>query len=233
MIEQIIDNLLKLPKECEWAEFKLNFHSKEEIGENISALSNGACIKKEPFGYLMFGIDDKTLTVEGTTFHPKSHKVGNEEFENWLMQRLSPRIDVEIFETQYQGKQVALFKIPAAHGQPTAFTNIDYIKVGSITRKLKDFPEKERQIWLSLDKTPFESKTALCVQSFDDVMSLLDTHCYFDSLNLPYPKTQDGVAEKFITGKLVRQTMSGYEITNLGAILFAKDMSRFDTLKRK
>ena len=61
MIEQIIDNLLKLPKECEWAEFKLNFHSKEEIGENISALSNGACIKKEPFGYLMFGIDDKTI----------------------------------------------------------------------------------------------------------------------------------------------------------------------------
>ena len=233
MIEQIIDNLLKLPKECEWAEFKLNFHSKEEIGENISALSNGACIKKEPFGYLMFGIDDKTITVEGTTFHPNSYKIGNEEFENWLMQRLSPRIDVEIFETQYQGKQVAIFKIPAAHGQPTAFINIDYIKVGSITRKLKDFPEKERKIWLSLDRTPFESKTAQCVQSFDDVMSLLDTHCYFDSLNLPYPKTQNGVAEKFISEKLVRQTMSGYEITNLGAILFAKDMSRFDTLKRK
>ena len=161
------------------------------------------------------------------------HKVGNEEFENWLLQRLSPRIDVEIIEGEYFGKPVALFKIPAAKDQPTSFTNIDYIKVGSLTRKLKDFPEKERKIWGAGNQHPFEDRIAKQVNSFDEVMALLDTQSYFDLLNLPYPKTQDGVAERFTNEKFVNQTLSGYEITNLGAILFAKDLSKFEFLKRK
>ena len=233
MIEQMIADLLKLPKECEGVEFKLNYHSDEEIGKNISALSNGACLQHIPYGFLLFGIDDDTLEVKGTSFRPKMHKVGNEEFENWLLQRLSPRVDVEIFEGDYFGKPIALFKIPAAKGQPTTFTNIDYIKVGSITRKLKDFPEKERKIWLTNNQKAFEDRIAKQVHNFDDVMTLLDTQSYFDLLNLPFPKTQDGIAERFIHEKLVNQTLSGYEITNLGAILFAKDISKFDLLKRK
>ena len=233
MIEQIIDSLLKLPKECEWAEFKLNYHSKEEIGENISALSNGACLQHQPYGYLLFGVDDKSIEVKGTTFHPKMFMVGSEELENWLLQRLSPRIDVEIIEDEYLGKPVALFKIPAANGQPTAFINIDYVKVGSITRKLKDFPEKEKKIWMSGNNIPFERRIARQVRSIDEVISLLDTQCYFDYLKLPYPQTQEGVIQKFISERFVKQTITGYEITNLGAILFAKDISLFDSLKRK
>lgn len=222
-----------LPKECEWAEFKLNYHSKEEIGENISALSNGACLQHQPYGYLLFGVDDKSIEVKGTTFHPKMFKVGTEELENWLLQRLSPRVDVELIEDEYHGKSIALFKIPAANGQPTAFINIDYVKVGSITRKLKDFPEKEKKIWMNGNQTPFEDRTAMQVNSIDDVISLLDTQCYFDYLKLPYPQTQEGVIQKFISEKFVKQTITGYDITNLGAILFAKDISLFDSLKRK
>jgi ATP-dependent DNA helicase RecG len=51
-IHKIIERLLKLPKECEWAEFKQNFKSEDEIGKYISALSNGACLQNEPYGYL-------------------------------------------------------------------------------------------------------------------------------------------------------------------------------------
>lgn len=53
-LHRIIDRLLKLPKECEWVEFKLNFRkeknnkSEEDIGKYISALSNGACLQNEP-----------------------------------------------------------------------------------------------------------------------------------------------------------------------------------------
>ena len=85
-LHKIIDRLLKLPKECEWAEFKLNFKSEEEIGKYISALSNGAFLQNEPYGYLVFGINDTTILPEGTTFRPSMFKVGNEELENWLMQ---------------------------------------------------------------------------------------------------------------------------------------------------
>ena len=78
-LKELLTDLVKQPHESEWVEFKLNFHSAEEIGKRISALSNGACIQGQAFGYLVFGIEDKTQTIKGTTFKAKSHKKGNEE----------------------------------------------------------------------------------------------------------------------------------------------------------
>jgi len=232
-LHKIIERLLKLPKECEWAEFKKNFKSEEEIGKYISALSNGACLQNEPFGYLAFGIDDKSQQVSGTTFRPKLHKVGNEEFENWLLQRTSPRVEVLLFETIYQGKLISLFQIQAANGQPTCFSHADYIRVGSITRSLKDFPEKEKKIWTKCPKQTFEKFISLSVESSADVVAMLDTQCYFDLLKIPYPSTREAVIEKFVGEKFVKKNQSGFAITNLGALLFAKNIQNFNAVKRK
>ena len=73
---ELIKDLIKQPKESEWVEFKLNFHSEQEIGERISALANGAAIHNQDFGYLVFGIEDETHIIEGTTFKPKRQKKG-------------------------------------------------------------------------------------------------------------------------------------------------------------
>lgn len=233
-LNEIVKSLLSLPKECEWAEFKLNFHGEEELGQNISALSNGACLQRKPYGYILYGIDDASITVKGTTFRPKSCKVKKEELENWILQRLSPRIEVEFIEGTYNGLPIALIKIQAANGQPTAFFHNDYIKVGSITRLLKEFPEKERKIWNSGKKSvPFEQQTALVVENQGEIISLLSTQTYFDLLNIPYPTTQAAVIDKFISEKFVKKENNGYAITKLGAILFAKDLSKFDSLYRK
>lgn len=48
--KKLIDALTAKPKETEWIEFKHNFHSKEEIGERISALSNSAYLCSMPWG---------------------------------------------------------------------------------------------------------------------------------------------------------------------------------------
>lgn len=229
-LNKIIERLLKLPKECEWAEFKLNLKSEEEIGKYISALSNGACLQNEHFGYLVFGINDTTLLIEGTTFKPSLHKIGNEELENWLLQRVSPRVEVQIFEVTYHEKKLAIFQIQAASGQPTCFSHHDYIRVGSITRSLKDFPEKERKIWANKPKEFFENGIALEVESASDVIKLLDTQCYFDLLKTPYPSNRDAVIEKFTSEKFIKHHHNGYAITNLGALLFAKDLDEFEAL---
>ena len=230
-LHKIIDRLLKLPKECEWAEFKLNFKSEDEIGKYISALSNGACLQNEPYGYLAFGISDTTLLPDGTTFRPLMHKVGNEELENWLMQRTSPRVDVQIFEVIYQNKLISLFQIQAAQNQPTFFAYNDYVRVGSITRQLKDFPEKERKIWSNKPKEIFEKGIALEAESASEVIRLLDTQSYFELLKIPYPSNQDAVIEKFICEKFIKYQHNSYVITNLGALLFAKNLDDFELLR--
>jgi len=232
-IHKIIDRLLKLPKECEWAEFKMNLKTEEEIGKNLSALSNGASLHNEAFGYLVFGIEDETLKPSGTTFRPKMHKVGNEELEHWLLQRLSPRMDLAIYEIEIDGKMLAVFQIQAAHSQPTCFSNIDYVRVGSITRSLKDFPEKEKKIWAKGPKQYFEKAISYLAETAEEVVALLDTQSYFDLLKIPYPSTRTGVIERLEKEKFIKQHTNGYAITNLGAMLFAKDMNFFDSLKRK
>jgi len=114
-LHTLLEKLVKQPKESEWVEFKLNYHSDEEIGKCLSALSNGACLHNQPCGYLVFGVKDATQTIEGTTFKAKSAKRGNEELENWLAQRLNPRIDFRVYEFDYNDKHISLYVIPAAH----------------------------------------------------------------------------------------------------------------------
>lgn len=229
---ELLNNLVKQPKESEWVEFKLNFHSEEEIGIRISALANGAAIHNQDYGYLVLGVEDGTHIIKGTSLKPKYYKKGNEEFEHWLAQRLNPRIDFRIHEFAYDKQRtIALFVIPSAHNEPVDFLHIPYIRVGSITRKLAEFPEKERKIWRKTNR-PYELEIAKDNLSVADVIRLLSTETYFDLMKLPYPSNQNGVIEKFIAENIVVKS-HGYAVTNLGAILFAKNLSEFESVQRK
>lgn len=233
-LKSLIKELVTYSQETEWVEFKLNFHSNEEIGERISALANGACLNNKQYGFLIFGVEDKTHTIKGTTFKVKSATQGKEELENWLIQRLDPRIDFKTYEFFYsENIRISMFVIPASINRPVKFLNQAYIRIGSYTRLLKDFPEKEAKIWNRKNVAKFELQ--LAKENIDDdmIISLLDTQTYFDLLKLPYPSNRQGVIDKFISENLIVKKASKYSITNLGAILFAKNLDDFLDLKRK
>ncbi|MBU2575382.1 MAG: putative DNA binding domain-containing protein [Elusimicrobia bacterium] len=142
-----LPELLSLPKETEWVEFKRNNCKSSDIGEYISALSNSACLHKKDKAFLIFGVEDGPHKVVGTDFNPKTEKKGNEELENWLTYLLDPRIDFKIFMFPFQDKPVVVFSIDPAENRPVKFYGIAYIRVGSYKKKLSDHPEKERKIW--------------------------------------------------------------------------------------
>jgi len=235
---ELVNQLVQQPHESEWLEFKLNFHSVEEIGERISALSNGACIHNQPYGYLVFGVEDQTHTIKGTSFRAKIHKVGNkdkkgnEDLEHWLLTRLSPRIDFSIYEFDYQkGVHISIFIIPAAKNQPVEFLHQSYIRVGSITRRLNDFPQKQAKIWNNKE-IPFEKEIAKDNLLASEIIQYLSTQTYFDLMKIPYPTNQQGVIEKFLEEGFIIKNKQ-YAITKLGAILLAKQLKDFDGLERK
>lgn len=74
---ELVDILRTEDTETEWLEFKSNYLANQDIGEYISALSNGAALKGRPFGYLIFGVDDKTHDVVGTKLDHRKQKQGN------------------------------------------------------------------------------------------------------------------------------------------------------------
>ena len=232
-LKLLLKELVSYSQETEWLEFKLNFHSNEEIGERISALANGACLSKKQYGFLVFGVEDKSHNIKGTTFKVKTATKGKEDLEHWLIQRLDPKIDFKTYEFEYsEGINISMYLIPEAINRPVKFFHNSYIRIGSYTRLLKDFPDKESKIWNRKDNIKFELQLAKENLDADSIVSLLDTQSYFDLLKLPYPSNREGVIDKFISENLIIKTTK-YSITNLGAILFAKDLEEFPDLKRK
>jgi ATP-dependent DNA helicase RecG len=145
---------------------------------------------------------------------------------------LNPRIDFSIYEFDYEiDKHISIYIIPASTNRPVEFLHIPYIRIGSITRKLRDFPEKQAKIWRK-DIIDFEKEIAKDNLLASDVIKLLSSETYFDLLKIPYPSNQQGVIDKFIDEGLVIKT-SDYAITKLGAILFAKSLKDFELVFRK
>ncbi len=231
----LLFRLADLPYETEWVEFKKDNDAPEEIGEYISAISNSAALHGKENGFIAWGVADGTHELVGTAFRPRSARVGNEELESWLSRLLTPRIDFRIHELALGGSQFVIFEVPAASHTPVRFKDTEWIRVGSYKKKLRDFPEKERALWASFsEKTPFEQDIAQDFVPGSDVLSLLDYPAYFDLTSQPLPEDRKGILAKLVSEKFILPRGGEfYGITNLGAILLAKDLHGFEPLQRK
>lgn len=233
-LASLLHELRQLPKETEWVEFKCNNANPEEIGEYISALANSAALCGKVNAYVVWGVADDNHDLVGTTFHPSRAKKGNEELENWLLRLLQPRIHFRFIEFDLDGKDISMIEIPCAAHQPVQFQGIEYIRVGSYKKKLKDHQEKERALWRVFDVTPFEQQVALATLDAADVLQLLDYPTYFKLLDAPLPENRDAILARLTDDRMIQSHQGGHwDILNLGAILFASDLSRFKHLERK
>ncbi|MBP0013121.1 MAG: putative DNA binding domain-containing protein [Roseofilum sp. SBFL] len=233
-LSSILQQLISLPQEIEWVEFKQDNAKPETIGEYISALSNSATLHGQNAGYIVWGIENNTHSIVGTNFNPKQSKVSNEELENWLLKLLSPRVSFRIYEFTYQSQEIALFEIPCASHQPVRFQGTEYIRVGSYKKKLKDYPEKERELWSSFSRQVFEKRLALENLTANEVLAKINYPAYFELTEQHLPDDKQGILERRAKEKLINVKPSHYfDITNLGAILFAKNFTDFDRLGRK
>lgn len=231
---QLIHSLKRLAAETEWVEFKINNTDPNEIGEYISALSNSAALFRQPYGYLVWGIEDKTHNIVGTTFKPKMAKSQKQDLENWLNNNLHPRIDFRFHEGDFENKAIVVLEIPAAQHTPVRFTDAEFIRINSAKRKLKDFPEKERALWALFREYRFEREIAKANVTSDEVLKLLDYPAYFDLTNKPLPPNRAAILESLEQERIITKNLpDSYNITNFGAILFAKSLKNFDRLSRK
>jgi len=150
-LEILLREFLKLPAETEWLEFKENYHDPEGIGKYISGISNSACMERRQYGYMVFGVHDKTHELTGTTLDPdKPLSSNNCQPRIWLRNKLSPEIGFEFYPFFVDGKRIVLLEIEAAYRQPVAFEHKEYIRFGSSLTELSRYPVHEENIWRSL-----------------------------------------------------------------------------------
>lgn len=65
----LVKRLCSLPSETAWVEFKHNKYDPEMIGQDISALANGAALAEKDYAYMIWGVDDSSHEILGTTFN--------------------------------------------------------------------------------------------------------------------------------------------------------------------
>lgn len=229
----LLKSLLKINKENEWIEFKLNNDEPALIGEYISALSNSAALLNKEHAYLIYGIDDKSKEILGTNFDFNNSKKGNEPLYNWLYRKLRPQIDFNAYELYYNERKIVIIEIDRAKFYPVEFDNVAYFRVGQQKRKLCDYKEKEKKLWNVLNKITFENEIALSKLEIQNIMDLLDVSAYYKLLNLPFPETKEKIINDFIEEGFIKEIYGKFAITNLGAILFAKKLHQFKSVTRK
>lgn len=230
----LVGELAKLPRETEWVEFKVDNSEPDEIGGYISALANTAALLDKAQAWLVWGVRDTDHAVVGTTFDPARVRRGNEELESWLLRLLSPRLEFRFIEVDVAGARVVVLEVPRAFRHPVKFSGEEYVRVGSYKKKLKDYPEKERALWRALDRERFEDGVAVEHVADDEVARLLDVPAYFELLGAPLPDGSAAMLDAPRRDQLIRPSQAGgWDITNLGAILLARDLGAFPGLARK
>jgi len=129
---KLLEDFIHLPGENEVVEFKKaqNGFDKQKLGEYFSALSNEANLSKEEFAWLLFGIDDKTHVVSGSSYKPTRPSL--DAMKREIAEGTNCGITfTEIHEIMYQGKRIIMFQIPAApKGIPTSYKGHYYGRHG-------------------------------------------------------------------------------------------------------
>jgi len=224
----LVNELRARPAENGWIEFKANLADHHKIGVLISALSNSARLEDKESAFLVWGIDDESHEVVGTTFSHDSHTVGRQPLEMWLRQRLSPAPAFQFREVAHPDGNLVLLEIPAPTMAPTAFESIPYVRAGSATPKLTDDQSRYQALIEKIRPYTWEQGVAMSYATENDVLEALDHIAYFRLIGVSGSSDPERILERLRADRLVSKDVGRrWNILNLGAILFATDLATF------
>jgi ATP-dependent DNA helicase RecG len=131
-LQRKLSELLALPAEIEWVEFKQasrSFHF-DKLGQYFSALSNEARLKKQEAGWLIFGVQNHPRKIVGSNF--RRYRADLDNLKKEIADQTSNRLTfAEIHELHLPEGRVVMFEIPPARpGVPTAWKGHYYGRDG-------------------------------------------------------------------------------------------------------
>lgn len=218
---QQIDLWLSSPSEYQRLEFK---EAKTQF-DNRKLYKYCVAIANEGGGHLVLGVSDtKPRRVVGSAAFNNPVEMASK-----LFQAVGFRVDIE--EVAHQDGRVVIFRIPGRpKGTAYDFEGAYLMRVGE---ELIPMSEDQLRRIFAEGQPDWLEIAALEGVSGQDVVQLLDTQAFFDLLKLPYPSDRAGVLNKLHQERLITKVDVGYTISNLAAVLLAKDLRSFNRVYRK
>ena len=125
----ILNELIK-NEESECVEFKRaeNKFDIDRLGKYFSAISNEANLKNKQYGWIVFGVDDKTHQYTNTKFYFDNNF-------NSIKKQISDNTTdnttfIEIYNLEIEQNRVIMFQVPAASGTPMNWKGFPYGRNG-------------------------------------------------------------------------------------------------------
>ena len=145
-LQKVLKELITYPTEANWFEFKVNWYEPNGIGEYISSLANAAAMGGRECGYLVWGVDNDSHEIVGTSFNYRT-TVRNEPLEHYLARQIVPDNSFSFHEIMIEGKRVVVLIVSAANKIPTGFAGNRYMRIGSSKVNLNKYPERESNLF--------------------------------------------------------------------------------------
>ncbi|MFH1319550.1 MAG: ATP-binding protein [Bacteroidota bacterium] len=199
----------------------------ERLAQHISAFANSP-----GGGYMAFGIGSKgqSIPLSQSEMDTIIQKLGNIARNN-----LAQPIGIEHSIADIKGNPLLFIYIPEHSDKPVHLRGSDvfesYKRSAGQTVKLSRH-EVKQLISISTGYD-FEEQVATHNLNSDEVLKLLDYDSYFSMQEKRLPDTKQGILQTLAADDLIKNANEGWDILNLGAILFARDLKQIKTLKRK
>lgn len=227
-IQLLNRSLNPVPQELNEMDWKSGLSTNSErVAQHISAFAN-----YPGGGYLVFGINNDGVLqpLEKTEMDDIVQRLGNIARNN-----LAQPVGIEHAIADITGVPVLFIKIPEHNDKPVHLRGRDvfdsYKRSAGQTVKLSR-NEVKQSIAVSTGLN-FEVQAAITNVDDDEVLKLLDYDSYFTLQEKRLPDTKLSILQTLANEDLVKKSLQHWDILNLGAILFAKDLKSFKDLRRK
>ena len=224
-IKILRDSLYPIPSELNELDWKSGLSDKSErIAQHISAFAN-----MKGGGILVYGVNN-----DGTCFSITKDEIDKivQTLGNIAHNNLVYSIPIEHSILDYEGYSLLFVYIPEQSDKPVHLRGKDiytsYCRSAGQTVKMSR--NQVKALIANSQGITFEEQVAKGELTKEEVLDLLDYKALYRILDKNLPKSEDSIIDRLTDYKLCKQTGDYWTISNLGAVLFSKNLQNFPNL---
>ena len=224
-IKILRDSLYPIPSELNELDWKSGLSDKSErIAQHISAFAN-----MKGGGILVYGVNN-----DGTCFSITKDEIDKivQTLGNIAHNNLVYSIPIEHSILDYEGYSLLFVYIPEQSDKPVHLRGKDiytsYCRSAGQTVKMSR--NQVKALIATSQGITFEEQVAKGELTKEEVLDLLDYKALYRILDKNLPKSEDSIIDRLTDYKLCKQIGDYWTISNLGAVLFSKNLQNFPNL---
>lgn len=221
-IEILKNSLYPIPSELNELDWKSGLSDKtERLAQHISAFAN-----LKGGGLLVYGVNN-----DGTCFSLHKDEIDKtiQTLGNIALNNLVPSVPIEHSVMDFEGHTLLFVYIPEQGDKPVHLRGKDIYSTyyRSAGQTVKMSKTQVKALIATSQGITFEQQIAKENLTKEDILDLINYETLYRMLGKNVPQSVDTIIESLSSYHLCTQIGSSWAITNLGAILFAKNLKNF------